>query len=271
MRLFFCVILCACGGAAVSDAVCGDGVLDNGEACDDGVNGGGYGGCLAGCTALGPHCGDSKVDEVVLGAADFEDGATPWIGAIAASSPGLETSAGDAQQGDAAGVVAEGTHVLLPASGGTAGALRVDMWTYVEAGSDGTATLALVTDVPFDHLTDRAVLATFGDDAIEFECGRDVNRGDVFEEVAAVTDAWALWSIEVDLYADRVLLRYDDAEVCTYPWTDRSATLRVAAVEVRAGDPVLTMRVDAISVQRIEQCDAGPSGSDTCTPECTAL
>ncbi len=36
---------------------CGDGVVAGQEECDDGVNGGGYGGCLPDCT-LGPRCGD---------------------------------------------------------------------------------------------------------------------------------------------------------------------------------------------------------------------
>jgi fibro-slime domain-containing protein len=36
---------------------CGDGFVAGQEECDDGVNGGGYGGCLPDCT-LGPRCGD---------------------------------------------------------------------------------------------------------------------------------------------------------------------------------------------------------------------
>ncbi len=40
---------------------CGDGVKTKYEACDDGVNAGGYGGCAPGCV-LGPRCGDGKVD-----------------------------------------------------------------------------------------------------------------------------------------------------------------------------------------------------------------
>ena len=37
--------------------VCGDGVVQAGEQCDDGSNGGGYGECGAGCV-LGEFCGD---------------------------------------------------------------------------------------------------------------------------------------------------------------------------------------------------------------------
>jgi hypothetical protein len=41
--------------------LCGDGNVDAGEACDDGVNDGGYGGCAADCQSLGPNCGDGVV------------------------------------------------------------------------------------------------------------------------------------------------------------------------------------------------------------------
>ncbi len=48
---------------AVSEctSVCGDGIVTAGEVCDDGVNDGSYGGCMPGCKARGPHCGDDKV------------------------------------------------------------------------------------------------------------------------------------------------------------------------------------------------------------------
>jgi hypothetical protein len=45
-------------------ASCGDGLIYAGvEACDDGVNDGGYGGCLGDCSALAPHCGDGVIQE----------------------------------------------------------------------------------------------------------------------------------------------------------------------------------------------------------------
>jgi cysteine-rich repeat protein len=40
--------------------VCGDGVVDGDEVCDDGVNDGSYGGCMPDCSGLGPHCGDGR-------------------------------------------------------------------------------------------------------------------------------------------------------------------------------------------------------------------
>ena len=40
------------------DAVCGNGMIEGDEVCDDGINDGSYGGCLPGCTEVGPHCGD---------------------------------------------------------------------------------------------------------------------------------------------------------------------------------------------------------------------
>lgn len=51
-------------------AVCGNGEVEAGEACDDGVNDGGYGGCAVDCSGLGPHCGDG----VLNGAEPCDDG-----------------------------------------------------------------------------------------------------------------------------------------------------------------------------------------------------
>jgi fibro-slime domain-containing protein len=50
--------------------ICGDGVVSAGEACDDGVNDGGYGECGANCQ-IGSYCGDNVVDE---GFEDCDDG-----------------------------------------------------------------------------------------------------------------------------------------------------------------------------------------------------
>ena len=41
--------------------ICGDGVIETGEVCDDGKNDGSYGSCLPGCKGRGPYCGDVKV------------------------------------------------------------------------------------------------------------------------------------------------------------------------------------------------------------------
>ncbi len=41
------------------DYSCGDGIVTRFEVCDDGMNIGGYNGCMPGCTMLGPHCGDA--------------------------------------------------------------------------------------------------------------------------------------------------------------------------------------------------------------------
>jgi fibro-slime domain-containing protein len=41
--------------------ICGDGVIQKGEVCDDGKNDGSYGSCLPGCKGRGPYCGDAKV------------------------------------------------------------------------------------------------------------------------------------------------------------------------------------------------------------------
>ncbi len=41
--------------------ICGDGIVEGNEVCDDGVNNGAYGGCLPGCTGRAPFCGDKVV------------------------------------------------------------------------------------------------------------------------------------------------------------------------------------------------------------------
>jgi len=41
--------------------ICGDGVIEGNEVCDDGVNNGMYGGCNAGCMSRAPFCGDTVV------------------------------------------------------------------------------------------------------------------------------------------------------------------------------------------------------------------
>jgi fibro-slime domain-containing protein len=41
--------------------VCGDGIRTRDEACDDGVNNGDYGGCMADCSRA-PYCGDGQVE-----------------------------------------------------------------------------------------------------------------------------------------------------------------------------------------------------------------
>jgi cysteine-rich repeat protein len=53
-----------CAPGCELPASCGDAQVDSlfGEACDDGVNAGGYAGCEPDCT-LGPRCGDGNVDE----------------------------------------------------------------------------------------------------------------------------------------------------------------------------------------------------------------
>jgi cysteine-rich repeat protein len=68
-------LLGACAGDDAGDAtatssattstpetLCGDGRVDPGEACDDGVNDGSYGGCMPFCQAVGPYCGNGLVD-----------------------------------------------------------------------------------------------------------------------------------------------------------------------------------------------------------------
>lgn len=46
------------GSSTGEAATCGNGMVDPGEICDDGVNDGTYGGCVEGCSALAGRCGD---------------------------------------------------------------------------------------------------------------------------------------------------------------------------------------------------------------------
>ena len=46
------------GTPSVCSPICGDGMRLGNEVCDDGVNDGSYGGCMPGCLATGPGCGD---------------------------------------------------------------------------------------------------------------------------------------------------------------------------------------------------------------------
>ena len=44
------------------DELCGNAVIDDGEACDDGINDGSYGGCESDCLDLAGYCGDGATD-----------------------------------------------------------------------------------------------------------------------------------------------------------------------------------------------------------------
>jgi hypothetical protein len=52
----------ACVEPVAFEDACGDGARSPDEVCDDGVNDGGYGGCMPTCRALAPRCGDGAVD-----------------------------------------------------------------------------------------------------------------------------------------------------------------------------------------------------------------
>lgn len=58
-----------------ASGVCGDGVVDLDEACDDGINDGSYGGCEPGCGVRAPHCGDGTVDPQEVCDDGINDGA----------------------------------------------------------------------------------------------------------------------------------------------------------------------------------------------------
>jgi fibro-slime domain-containing protein len=66
---------------------CGDGIVTRYEACDDGINDGRYGGCMPGCRAWAPFCGDGHVDP--QGGEVCDDGAN--TGAYGTCSPGCKS------------------------------------------------------------------------------------------------------------------------------------------------------------------------------------
>lgn len=60
--------------------LCGNGVVEDGEQCDDGLHNGDYDQCAADCSGLGPHCGDGIEDlgeECDDGNSDPLDGCAP--------------------------------------------------------------------------------------------------------------------------------------------------------------------------------------------------
>jgi len=78
------------GSPSICAPVCGDGQTVGDEACDDGVNDGAYGGCMPGCLAPAPYCGDGLAQTEHAEACDGADllSATCelqgyWAGALA--------------------------------------------------------------------------------------------------------------------------------------------------------------------------------------------
>ncbi len=77
---------------------CGNGVVDDGEACDDGVNDGTYGTCLPGCLARAPYCGNGTRDATEpcegtdLGGATCDSVGLPGGGTLSCSDCQLDTS-----------------------------------------------------------------------------------------------------------------------------------------------------------------------------------
>jgi len=61
-----------CNGVCLSNCmcsypfqpICGNGLIEGNEVCDDGVNNGEYGYCNEDCTGLGPYCGDGFLDDL---------------------------------------------------------------------------------------------------------------------------------------------------------------------------------------------------------------
>jgi fibro-slime domain-containing protein len=67
--------------------ICGDGLVEGNEVCDDGKNDGSYGSCMPGCLGRAPFCGDAKVQNPPE---QCDDGANATIygGATKVCGPG---------------------------------------------------------------------------------------------------------------------------------------------------------------------------------------
>ena len=57
-----CQLLADCGVSCSDAGVCGDGIVQAPETCDDGINDGSYGGCTPDCQKA-PYCGDGVKDD----------------------------------------------------------------------------------------------------------------------------------------------------------------------------------------------------------------
>src|SRR5262249_7963494 len=69
--------------------ICGDGMVEGNEVCDDGTNNGAYGGCQPGCMARGPFCGDSSTQNPPE-ACDDGTNATTYGGSMKVCGPGCD-------------------------------------------------------------------------------------------------------------------------------------------------------------------------------------
>jgi hypothetical protein len=77
-------------------AVCGDGMVEGDEVCDDGTNDGSYGGCNMDCASLAPYCGDAEVTDAEVCDDGTNDGG---YGGCAADCSALGPYCGDGQLG----------------------------------------------------------------------------------------------------------------------------------------------------------------------------
>ncbi len=83
--------------------LCGNNVIDPGEACDDGVNDGAYDGCAADCSAPGPNCGDAEVNgpEACDDGNDIDDDECSNTCALASCGDGVKQPAEECDDANA--------------------------------------------------------------------------------------------------------------------------------------------------------------------------
>lgn len=125
--------------------ICGNGAIDPGEVCDDGINNGSYGGCSEDCSALAAHCGDGVLQPAAGEACDDGDeldgngcnadcvvsGTVRWSDIVDGTENGLP------DQGEAVAVSLDGSIFVTGTADGS-GPTHAKIWLRRYA-SDGTA------------------------------------------------------------------------------------------------------------------------------------
>lgn len=107
------------GSTTDTGPVCGDGMVEGDEVCDDGVNDGSYGGCVADCSDLGPHCGDGveQGDEVCDDGDEVNGDGCNVDCIVSGSELWTRTFAGAADENDLVNAVAVGPDDYIVAVG----------------------------------------------------------------------------------------------------------------------------------------------------------
>ena len=132
--------------------ICGNGILDPGEVCDDGINDGSYGGCSEDCSALAAHCGDGVLQRAAGEACDDGDeldgngcnpdcvvsGTVRWSDIVDGTENGLP------DRGEAVAVSLDGS-IFVTGTADSSAATLSKLWLRRYA-SDGTSVWTEIRD-----------------------------------------------------------------------------------------------------------------------------